>query len=57
MLEDNQTVEVMIHLMEFGVVAGMVAVVAFTLARHKKIVGLEDPSLAGVAQDPGADQG
>lgn len=57
MLEDNQTVEVMIHLMEFGVVAGMVAVVAFTLARHKKIEGLEDPTLARVAQDPGTDQG
>lgn len=56
MLENNQAVETMIHLMEFGVIAGMVAVVAFTVARHKKITTFEDNALPRVAADARPDQ-
>ena len=55
MLEDNRTFEIMLHVMELGIVIGMGAVVAYTLSRFKEITRIEDSSriAADARSDPG----
>jgi hypothetical protein len=54
MLEENRIIEVMIHLMEMGMVIGIAAVVAFTVRRQKHAFRTEHSAEAGIAADPRA---
>jgi len=55
MMEDNRAFEIMLHVMELGIIVGMVAVVAYTLSRFKEITHLEDPTR--IAANSRSDQG
>jgi len=51
MLEENRIIELMIHLMEMGMVIGIAAVVAFTIRRQKHVFSTDHRAEAGIASD------
>jgi hypothetical protein len=55
MMEDNAIFELMIHLMELGVVIGIAAVVGFTIARQRHAFRSQDQLATGIATHPGSD--